>query len=406
MPNSTPAPAALAFPLILLGVAQGQTPLCAGMANGPTIVDTTAASCVYDAATQSAVVTLNRDTVLDWERVDQRAGSSVTFQFITGANGGTVLNRLGALPNRQRHVFDGALSSNGRIVILSPTSEVKIGGSITASEVVAVVSDTSAAGELALLQGGQSVLFEDTAAVGTAGGRLLTLSGGTVTSTSGDVVLGAGQLVNLSPRGGAGGTVNSAGATRVFSGSSVSYNPTSTTGEALTPLPMNESNAIFHTGAVTAGSDIEMRVGDGGQLLVTGALDADAGAGRIFLKVKNGEIDLNPNANLAGILETSGTLRSLLYEGSESDTPGARSPSVSLFPSLRKDGAAGRRGERSESVKVIEGAPVVASSQARRKAPQATSQTAQAAKPRRSGKALVQRSGFFGLRSAEVSKRE
>lgn len=383
------------------GFLPGQTPLCAGLVNGPTIADPTAASCVYDAAADAAVITFNREVVLDWQRVDQRPGSSLTFNFNSNVENATVLNRLGILnPRLGDHRFAGTLTSNGRVVILSPQTGVSLSGTITAGEFVTVVSEISPEGERALLQGDQAVDFAvDLSANPTATTRLLTVSNAQITSTSGDVVLGAARSTNILSTS----SINSAGATRVFSGNRVNYDPAGNNDEQITPLPRNQSNAVLQSGSIASGTDVEISAADAGEILVSGPISARNGNGRIFLRVNNGTIDVGSNVILAGTLETTGAFQSVLFEGNEGDTPATNSPSVALFPSLRKGSALNRKDERSKSVQVFQGAPVVASSEASRQQGSRKQRVAQQKK--KSSGALVQRSGFFGLRSAKVSKR-
>lgn len=380
-----------------------QTELCPGMDHGPTILNPSTASCVYDAVNDSAVITFNQETVLDWARVDQRPSSSLTFNFVPGLGNASVLNRLGRLTGRDRtHRFDGVLNSNGRVVILSPESSVSLTGDITASELVAVVSETNPAGETALLQGDQAVDFIVNLSGSTT--RLLTVSDASITSTEGDIVLGAARSTNILNSNLQPSTLTSAGSTRLFSGNRVRYDPSSNNSEKITPLPNNASNAVLQAGTIESGADVEISAADAGQILLDGSISANNGDGRIFLRVNNGTIDLSPNAILAGTLETTGTFQSVLFEGNEGDTPGTSSPSVGLFPSLRKGSATNREEARSKPVKVYQGAPVIANAEVTRTQSNSTQQAASAEK-KKNDRALVQRSGFFGLRSAKVSKR-
>ncbi|WP_308989676.1 hypothetical protein [Roseibacillus persicicus] len=391
-----------------IATGEGQTPLCPNMPSGPTIVDPTMASCIYDAANDAAVITLNGNAVLDWRRVRLTPESSLTFNFSSDTNGGTVLNRLAPLNLGRTHQFNGTLTSNGRVVILSPSSAVSLSGVITADELVAVVHEVNPAGEAALLQGNQAVDFAiDSTASSTS--RLLTVSNARITSTGGDVVLGAARGVTIANTSSRPTTITSAEATRVFGGSRINYDPSKTTGEKITPLPGNENSFVSHSGTITAGSDVEIRASESSQLLITGPISANHGQGRIFLRVDDGRIDLNPNANLAGTLETTGTFASALFETNEGDTPGTSSPSVGLFPSLRKENATDRKSKRSEPVKVFQGAPVTASAEASRKSKppsQANSRSELAKQNQGNKRALVQRSGFFGLRSSQAQEKK
>ncbi len=382
-------------------LAHGQTPLCAGMLHGPTISDVGAASCVYDVASDAAIITFNRAAVLDWERVSQSSGSSLSFQFLPHVGNATVLNRLSVLNARLGdHRFGGSLASNGRVVILSPQTGVSLSGDITVGELVTVVSEVAPAGELALLEGGQSVDFiVDLGSQSSPTTRLLTVANAEITSTSGDVVLGAARSTNVlsSTR------IVSEGATRIFSGNQVRYEASSSSGEGIEPLSGNLSNAVLQSGTIDAGSDVEISAAETGQILVSGPLTANEGNGRIFLRVNHGTIDLGSNVILAGTLESTGAFESTLFEGNEGDTPATSSPSVGLFPALRSGDATDAKAKRSKAVKVFQGAPVVASSEASQSSSGSNEKVAR--QRNASENALVRRSGFFGLRSAKVSKR-
>lgn len=386
---------------------QAQTPLCPGMPNGPTIADPALASCVYDATNDAAVITLNGNTVLDWQRVRQSSDSSLAFNFPVGVTGATVLNRLGSLNLGRIHQFDGALTSNGRVVILSPDTGVNLAGVVSVGELVAVVHEVSPVDEAALLQGNQPVNFiVDLPTFSTT--RLLTVSNAQITSTSGDVVLGAARGVNIFNTSSQQTTITSAGATRIFSGDRMSYEPSSSRAEKITPLSGNQNSFVSHSATINAGTDVEIRANETSQLLITGPITANDGAGRIFLRVDNGRIDLNPEADLAGTIDSTGAFASALFETNEGDTPGTSSPSVGLFPSLRKESATDRKSKRTEPVKVFQGAPVTASaevSRSSRKQSRPTSRQTLAKQGAPNQGALVQRSGFFGLRSAKTTEK-
>lgn len=398
----------LGFGVILITsvTLSAQTPLCPGMTNGPTIVDPTAATCVYDAANDAAVITLNREAVLDWSRVNQGSDSSLTFTFDQGVSNPSVLNRLGTLnPRLGDHRFEGNIQSNGRVVFLSPETGVLLSGDITVGELVAVVNETTAAGEAALLNGGQAVDFHvDLPAAPTT--HLLTVRDGQITSTQGDVVLGAARSTTILNSNIAQSNIQSAQATRLFSGNHVRYDPGASGREKVSSLSNNEDNNVIHGGTIVAGTDIEMRAGDGGQISVDGFVSAQGGNapyGRIFLRVTDGTIDLQDNAVLVGIVQTTDELGSTILVPNEGDSPGLSNPSVSLFPSLRKGSANDLTGERTKEVRVIRGSPVSASGSASRASSEGNKATAK--KEKKSQRALVKRSGFFGLRSAKVSKR-
>ncbi|MBK1832538.1 hypothetical protein [Roseibacillus ishigakijimensis] len=392
--------AAFAVAVLLATKVGAQVELCPGMPNGPLISNPAEASCVYDASSHSAVVTFNQATVLEWPQLRQGAESEMTFTFPTAVSNATVLNRLGRLSNGQMHRLDGTLRSNGRVIFLSPHAGLSLAGDLQAREFVAVASGVSASGIDGLLAGDTEVVFEPSGGT-QGGGQLLTVSNARIEATGGDVVLGAARGVIISNTVSRPSLIVSQEATRIFAGDGMRYDPTISGGEQLSPVVGSRASVVSHSGRITAGTDVEIRGSESSELLITGPISAGEG-GRIFLRVSEGRIDLNPQATLAGTLESTGSFSSLLLEGSSGDTPGASNPATSLFPSLRKEGATDRSGGRTKAIKVHRGAPVVANAGFRREEQaRGNRERVRAAAEGQRRQTLVQRSGFFGLRRSE-----
>ncbi|MEM1083445.1 MAG: hypothetical protein AAGI48_04940 [Verrucomicrobiota bacterium] len=364
------------IPLLLLPLASGAwADLCPGSPGGPTVATPGSVGCT-SMMTGSGVRTtysVFADTILDWNTLMLPAGDELVFDFV---GGNSVANRLGAGP---AHRIDGQVSGNGRVGFFATGSNLEIGGSVSANEVV--VSGLSLSDPSGFLTGGEYQLQGD--------GNFLTgwLSvDGMLEATSGDVIM-AGSLMRV--RGEA--RVRASGAIRGGAGETIDVEAS---GERRLTAS-GGTGTLLHLGDSRA--DLLEFVASG-QISNGGRMEAGGGFGKVFLEVgPNGKI-LNEGtgvilgqATIMGDFDNDGV--GIGYD--EGDGLNLMNASVVKIPALKRPG--GKQVSREQAIAT--NASMAGSADALRKS-SVNSRTA----AKRNKKPLLSRQSFFGMRGSRKGK--
>ncbi|MDP0491216.1 MAG: hypothetical protein Q7Q71_09235 [Verrucomicrobiota bacterium JB023] len=359
-----------------------QQPLCEQMMHGPVLETPGTATCLYDAATSTAIITMNDETVLRWDDMQQSNGDALQFNFLSNVNNASVLNRLGD-KSLGSHQIGGEIISNGRVIFYSPGAALDISATVNATEFIAVNAPLVGGDDLGLLKR-QTVQF------GTPSRRqpAVGVSGAQIKATTGDIVIGGSTGVIISDSS---TELQAGGSVRLFGGTELAYRPNGE--QAFFPSGDGKRGVVTNFGSIEAGS-IEMQAAS--SVINEGSLTADGrqqGSGRIYLQVENGRIFNRSNGTVAGIVVANEVVDSkgTLLNPQDADTVAVAAPSTGLFPALRE--STDRKSKRTKAVEVVKAAPTVAS--ARANPTQGTSPNRQ---NRSNTRALVSRSAFFGLR--------
>lgn len=179
----------------------------------PTAPTVSAGSASFQQSGNALTVTNSNDTVINWNSFSLGAGESTHFIQPTASS--SVLNRvLGVDPSR----IYGTLSSNGRIYLVNPNGIfVGPGGRVDAASFVAstlaLADQDFLAGRLAFTRVGDAGAVENQGVITTPEGGSVYLVGsqvsnsGSIAAPGGEVVLAAGQAVQLVNTGTPGVTV-------------------------------------------------------------------------------------------------------------------------------------------------------------------------------------------------------
>ncbi len=315
----------IALIVAVLGCAAARSqvdPFCQGHPDLPRLLTAGGATCAYDAATGSTTITLNRSSVIGWERFRVGPGQRIDFNFAAPGTpgGGVVVNRVeGIGPAR----IDGTLVSNGSVALINP------GGSITVGRSGVVETAGFLASTLAATDGGAALLGGGTTTFAGAGHPVANL--GTITTAGGDLTL-VGSVVDNRGLLQSGG-----GAVRLGAGGSVTLAPTGE--ERLARAAGDPSGSVQNLGAVR-GVTIEIAATE---ITNNGALDAGGGAGRVFLKVgANGRFITEQLGTVNGIVVLTGGPaedRPPVIGGDDGDNPTGTTPAIVRQPVLRAPGS-------------------------------------------------------------------
>ena len=340
------------------------------------------------------VFTLSKNTVLNWDQLSLAKGSELVFHFVGGKS---VVNFLGGTGT---HVLDGAVTSNGIVAFFSPTADLEINGSIIAKGVTLATLNSDAAD------------FADDNGYhlsGPDGFNYLTVNG-RVDATGGDVVL-AGERVII----GDAARIQASQAVLIGGGRDISV--AGSGGRTLTEnsglgFVLNLGEARASRIEVAAGRDINNQ----GRM--------DAANGRIFLAVGSGGRITNESSGIIignAVFDGTYDAHGVVLVPDEGDVvPPVSEGTLSIPTLLRPDGTTVSSGQT-----LTHSVPTSASSDAARdssRSPQTISSSMAlstsgeavrgASQPARmanrpvksSGKSLLQRSSFFGMRGGNSSK--
>ncbi len=270
------------------------------------------ASCEVVGGTTFVEVADN--SVLHWDSFNLQANHELEFNFADSRQ--TVVNRaLGPSPT----FIGGRLTSNGKVVVLSPDSwlEFREGASVRAASFTA-----------SGLQADNAQFFGPSRTrefQATARSNPTTRIQGTITTTEGDVLL-VGRELRITA------AIDAAGAITAVSGERVTVEP----GKPEATVTVG-GRQVTQTGVIRAGRDIEivsqLKVG------LAGELSPGQGRGRVFVRVaENGRILADPSVTVRGRTEFSVPIEGsiAIIDPDEGDNPGARSPAVNELPLLGK----------------------------------------------------------------------
>ena len=200
---------------ILLAAAGAEAQFCLDSVSnvahpGNPVLTQGSAVCAYNSLTKDTTITMTDASIITWEQLDVPSGSTMQFDFTGGPANPSVVNAVtGTGSGSQPRVngIEGNISSNGRVVILSPNNETFVTGSISAGSFtgIALQPDDATLGDL---------LAGNTTGFGMSGtGDWFRMRDGSITASGGDVVLGA-ETVSL---GGASVVSTTSGAVRIVS---------------------------------------------------------------------------------------------------------------------------------------------------------------------------------------------
>ncbi|BCX48238.1 hypothetical protein HAHE_21460 [Haloferula helveola] len=278
----------------------------------------------------STIVSLNDNTVIEWDSFTLPQGSDLQFNFTNPAD--TVVNRV---TGTGVTLVGGTIESNGNVVLLSPNSWLLfrpsarvVAGSFTASGLNAEATQ--------FFNGGSNLEFE-----ATPNSNPTTVIRGEITSTSGDVILVGRELQVV-------GDIKSAGNVVAVTGDEVAIDR-----NAPQNAVTDGGSQIIQGGVIDAGADIAFVSQNA--MSMTGQMTANDGRGRAFFRVDDGGNILTGAAGLtvrAGSAEFSVEPNGeVAFIGPvEGEFTGGISPALNEFPSLSSNRSARRTVPTSSTV--------------------------------------------------------
>lgn len=350
--------------------------LCPGSFGGPNVATPGSIGCSSELIATGTRTTFSvmSDSILDWKSLSLPAGDELVFDFVGGES---VANRLGP---GGTHRIDGAVMGNGKVGFFASGSNLEVGGSVSANEVV--LSGLSLADSGGFLSGGAYQLEG-------SGGLLtgwLTVSG-MVEATNGDVVM-AGGLVRI--RGDA--RVNASDAVRVGAGRRVDV---AASGERRL-VATGESENLQHLGDSQAGllEFVATR-----EIVNAGRIEASGGFGKVFFEVGPGGAILNEGTGvilgqtmMIGDFDSDG----VVLDRNEGDGLALVNASVVKISALKRpDGR-----QVSKAHEIATSASTAGSADAFRKTTKSSRKVV-----KRDRKPMLRRQSFFGMRGSQKSKR-
>lgn len=360
------------FPLAGLLPAFLAAPLYGQTAGFPVLTTPgTATWATEDISTGTRTVfKITGNSIFDWNGFDLPQGSELVFDFLGGDSVVNMLNGTGV------HILAGNVTSNGNVGFFSPDAELVVTGSVTANSVTLAALDVDAAA----FSGGGT--FTMSGASGAFNGLTVT---GQIRATGGDVVL-AGRAVDIGPDA----RVNAKGAVQIAGGTEISV---ARSGDGQRLKQNGSTGVVLHMGETRA-SRIEIAAGE--QITNQGRLDVGRGR-KIFMEVgKDGKIAREKPGIIVGNLSLNGkSAKTSSLKPNEGDAASAISSSALKMPALKRpDGRA-----VSKSRTLVSHAPIAASADGGRDRKRPAEQVAS----RGSGRAMLQRASFFGMRGGDTA---
>ena len=392
-----------------LGIVSGQTPLCSGQHPGTPELISGAASCFYNEVNGvgQTLIRLDDTSIIRWDHLGLRdPASSLTFEWNGGAATAAVINRLERAPlgQRQQTIAGTIEFLDGALIVNSPNAELSIRGNVAARSLIITTHNLDPAMEQQLLSG-QPADF-------TGSAHPLTVIGGHIVATVGDLVLAGAYVLNSAgqnPADGPAQILAQNGSLRIFGGQNFRLLPSGN--ERIQRLPGHEGGFLNNSQTIRAGQHLEIVAES--EIMNNGRFEAGPVTGQAYLRVDIGGTILNhPNAIISAVVINSSVQivgMGQTIEPDEGDSPSPLSTGISRFPLVNRPGEV----QSSRRVVVYENAPTTGSASSQRQ----RSNRSVGASPRRNtqvasnttasrGTHLARGQSFFGLRGGARAKKK